>query len=81
MGKLFTKISLKDYVRIWIPSTKERLAFFYFFILRSQFSHDYARFSGSHALFMRPISTLFRKKNPLKIGPTTLFIYLKIILL
>ena len=33
-----------------------------------------------HALFMRPTTTLFRKKN-FKIGPTTLFTYLKIILL
>ena len=33
------------------------------------------------ALFTRPITTLFRKKKNLKMGPTVLFTHLKIILL
>ena len=61
MGKLFTKISLKDHVHIWIASTKERPTFFYFFILRSKFSYDYARLSGSYVLFMGPVNTLLKK--------------------
>ena len=54
--------------------------FFFSFFLSSQFSRDYALFCRSHALFTGPTSTLFKKKT-LKLGPTVLFIHLKIILL
>ena len=56
-----------------------RFFLFFYYARVSPFRRQYALFSGSRVLFTGPTSTLLKKK--LKMGPTTLFTHLKIILL
>ena len=61
--------ALRDVVYVWLTTSQ------------ASFVHP-AFFSGSCVLFMGPASTFFFfKKTTLKLDPTVLFIYLKIILL
>ena len=62
--------ALRDVVYVWLTTSQ------------ASFVHP-AFFSGSYVLFMGPASTFFFffKKKTLKLDPTVLFIYLKIILL
>ena len=45
-------------LHFWSPAFGV-LAFFFFF--RNQFSHDYALFNGSRALFTRPTNLFFEQ--------------------
>ena len=62
--------ALRDVVYVWLTTSQ------------ASFVHP-AFFSGSYVLFMGPASNFFFffKKTTLKLDPTVLFIYLKIILL
>ena len=74
--------------RNYLVSGVLRFGFFFFFFFFLSFFHVFQllgdKFHCScivHSLFTGPITTLFRKKKILKMGPMALFTYLKIILL
>ena len=73
-----------SYIKVWFGFRVCGVSRFTFCIFFSFFLFFDARISETkstvHALFTGPTTTLFRKKN-LKMGPTTLFTHLKIILL
>ena len=56
--------------------------FFFFLMHAFQFLGNKVHYSCTvYALFMRPTTTLFRRKKILKMSPTVLFTHLKFILL